>query len=294
MNNSLRDKFFGCFFGAIIGDVLGMPYEFEEAGDFHFDGTMEKGGPFNLPKGYYTDDTSMMLAMANSILQCGGKIDSVNQAHRYLEWYKDGKFSSTGNCFDIGHQTRLALDYFKEYKEFLTDSVPSGNGCLMRVAPTILACLKLNTEEFNAAIKESCINTHNSDEAILYTKSYAHFVRDVIRSDSVVIDNIRSITEKHPIYNNKSNDAFEAKGYIKNTYYAALRSFINTNNYKECMIDIINIGGDTDTNACIAGMLAGAYYGYMHLPSEWLYSIHNFDELYSTCEELYNLVYKGK
>ena len=170
---TFRDRFFGCFFGSILGDVLGMPYEFECAGDFYFDGTMEEGGTFNLRRGYYID----------------------------------------------------------------------------------------------------------------YTMRYAELVRDIITEDTNTLDKIREIVDSYDY-----GEEYEATGYIVNSYYASLRSFANTTSFKDCMIDIINIGGDTDTNACIAGMLAGAYYGFSGLPKEWVYNIHNFEYLYRMCESLLELV----
>lgn len=283
---TMRDRFFGCFFGAIIGDVLGMPYEFSDSDEFHFDGTMEAGGPFNLKLGYYTDDTSMMIAMADSILQTG-KIDAFSQACRYVEWYKRGMYSSTGRCFDIGNQTRLALDYFDEYNEFLPESYSAGNGSLMRVAPAILFSLKVDDSIFNENIKQTCINTHNSKECFAYTTQYASLVRDLILEDATTLEKIKSLVREYDY-----GDNFTATGYIKTTAYAAIRSFDTTSSFKDCMIDIINIGGDTDTNACIAGMLAGAHYGYSGIQPSWLYNIHNFEYLYNMCERLYDLTFK--
>lgn len=281
---TFRDRFFGCFFGSILGDVLGMPYEFECAGDFYFDGTMEEGGPFNLQRGYYTDDTSMMIAMADSIIELK-KIDMVNHIHRYSQWYRRGLYSSTGECFDIGNQTRTAIEYFEQFSEFLPESNGAGNGSLMRAAPVILYSVNDYKTTFAENIKKSCITTHHSEKCIDYTTRYAELVRDIITEDTSALDKIREIVDSYDY-----GEEYEATGYIVNSYYASLRSFANTSSFKDCMIDIINIGGDTDTNACIAGMLAGAHYGFGGLPKEWVYNIHNFEYLYRICESLLELV----
>lgn len=281
---TLRDKFFGCFFGSIIGDVLGMPYEFKRPGTFYFDGTMEAGGPFVLEAGQYTDDTSMMLAMAHSILNTN-KIDSFDQALHYVSWYKDGKYSVTNTCFDIGDQTRMALDFFIRTGQFIDKNTRAGNGSLMRATPAILFNVHKHHNSFEDDIRETCINTHNSDIAIEYTIRYSTLVQRILLDDGLALDDIKAEVDSYDF-----GDAFEANGYILTSYYAALRAVSQTSNFKECMINIINVGGDTDTNACIAGMMAGALYGYSGLPQTWLYNIQDFDKLYQLCEKLWKRV----
>lgn len=287
--NDFKNRFFGCWFGAIIGDVLGAPYEFKPAGDFHFDGRMTAGGPFNLKKGYYTDDTSMMLAMTDSIIT-HNKVDAVSQTCNYLEWYRNGKYSSTGHCFDIGYQTASSLEYFERNNTFAEKSTKAGNGALMRIAGAVLFNVhNKDNKSFNESIKQTVITTHNSDESIVYTTRYAHFVKDVLNTNDIVLDNIRSV-----VHNYEYGEDFEANGYIITSYFAALRSFFNNGNFEDCMYDIINIGGDTDTNACIAGMLAGAHYGFDGIRHDWLKDLHNYEYLYDMCEQLYNLVQSNK
>lgn len=281
---TLRDRFFGCFFGAVVGDVLGMPYEFSSQGTFTFDGTMEAGGPFFLEAGQYTDDTSMMVAMAQSILS-QNRIDAHNQAIHYLLWYQHGQYSSTGACFDIGDQTRTALDFYDRTGRFMEESTRAGNGSLMRVAPAILFGLHQHRNVFEAGIRETCINTHNAQEAIEYTTSYSTLVQRVLIEDGLVLDDIDAILAGYDF-----GDSFRAGGYIVTSYYAALRSFRQTDSFRDCMIDIINLGGDTDTNACIAGMLAGAHYGLSGIQHSWLYNIQDYEYLYKLCEALWDRV----
>ena len=279
-----KNRFFGCFFGAIIGDVLGAPFEFMETDQFKFDGTMSSGGLFNLPKGYYTDDTSMMIAITQSILNTNS-VNEIDQLDHYIQWYRNGKYSSTGKCFDIGFQTRQSLVDYEELGELPEETDGQGNGCLMRVAPVILYAISKNLQDFNTDIETSVITTHNNETCKFLTKSYAHFVRDALLNQ-LDFDCINVSLKNR--YENIKDSIDRPDGWIETSYYVALDSFRNTNSFKSCMLDVINKGYDTDTNACIAGMLAGAYYGYDAL-SEYL-DIKDFDILYNYCNDLYDRV----
>ena len=134
---STRDRFRGCLVGLAAGDALGTTLEFSPPGSFGPIDDMVGGGPFGLRAGQWTDDTSMALCLATSLLESGG-FDPVDQMGRYLRWFREGYLSSTGECFDIGGTTREALVRFERTGEPYsgpTDSMSAGNGSLMRLAP---------------------------------------------------------------------------------------------------------------------------------------------------------------
>src|SRR5215218_10319831 len=135
------NRFRGCLLGLAVGDAVGTTVEFSPPGTFEPVTDMVGGGPFSLPAGSWTDDTSMALCLAESLLESGG-FDAVDQLERYVRWWKQGYRSSTGTCFDIGRATRLALQRFRKTGEPYpgdADADAAGNGPLMKLAPIPMA-----------------------------------------------------------------------------------------------------------------------------------------------------------
>lgn len=134
------DKYKGALLGLAIGDALGTTLEFTQPGSFEPLTDMIGGGPFGLAPGQWTDDTSMALCLADSLLHCNG-FDAADQMKRYVLWYREGYRSSTGTCFDIGNATRQALHRFEQTQDPYsgsTDIYTAGNGSIMRLAPVPL------------------------------------------------------------------------------------------------------------------------------------------------------------
>lgn len=267
----------GCFFGAIVGDALGMPYEFKHSHEIKYTGSMEAGGPFNLPKGCWTDDTSMTLCLLESLHTKG--FDAQDQLLKYLRWYEDGYMSPTKSCFDIGNQTEKALTEFS-YNIFKTEATFSitsaGNGGLMRIN-----AIPLMYEKEEDVIKYAELatkTTHNNPLCIEYSIKFALLLRDVLNGMF-----INPILDKYSV-----PDVNNVNGYVVGSYALALKAFYNTKSFSDCMEYVIKKGGDTDTNACIAGMLAGAYYGYDKIPSEWIKDLIDLDKLESFSQKLWN------
>lgn len=270
-----KDKFDGCFFGSIVGDALGMSYEFKHASDIQYEPVMKAGGPFKLPKGCWTDDTSMMLCLAESLIEKKG-FDAQHQLLKYLSWYEEGYNSAIGGCFDIGNQTKRALLKFK-YNFNLTvaaeEKFRAGNGALMRINP--LPLVFANAEDLATFAEASTITTHNNEECTLYSKLYCSLIHEQLLTTD-------KITPRSAPYGN-------CDGYVRDSYYLAIDAFNNTKSFAECMEYVIKKGGDTDTNACIAGMLAGAYYGFDAIPKQWVADLIDTQDLRNTCEKLYQL-----
>jgi len=141
----LYDRQRGCLLGLAIGDALGAAVEFQSPGKFEPVTGYRDGGPHRLKPGEWTDDTSMALALADSIAGSGWNID--DQASRYVQWWQTGKYSVIGHCFDIGNTTVAALHRFQETGDARTSgdasSNASGNGSIRRSADTNLPSLTL-------------------------------------------------------------------------------------------------------------------------------------------------------
>src|SRR4051794_38168693 len=161
-----RDRFCGALLGLAVGDAIGTTVEFMPPGTFERVTDMVGGGPFGLPAGAWTDDTSMALCLAESLVERRG-FDPVDQLERYRRWYREGYLSSTGRCFDIGNATRAALTRFERTGEPYpgdADADAAGNGPLMKLAPVALAYAHRPDEAIeNAAL--SARTTHGDPRA---------------------------------------------------------------------------------------------------------------------------------
>ena len=163
----LRARYRGALLGLAAGDALGTTLEFRAPGTFEPLDDLVGGGPFRLPAGAWTDDTSMALCLAESLLACGG-FDPADQMRRYVRWWHEGHLSSTGTCFDIGNTVRQALARFERTGDPWSGSTApktAGNGSLMRLAPVVLAFAPAPAEAIRLA-GESSRTTHGAREAI--------------------------------------------------------------------------------------------------------------------------------
>src|SRR4051794_24532331 len=169
-----RDRFRGALVGLAVGDAVGTTVEFKPPGTFEPVKDMVGGGPFDLPAGAWTDDTSMALCLAESLVETR-TFDPVDQLRRYVRWYRDGHWSSTGRCFDIGNATRAALERFERTGEpFPGDAAPTaaGNGPLMKLAPVVMAYAARPDEAVRHA-GETARTTHGAPEAGDATRAFA-------------------------------------------------------------------------------------------------------------------------
>lgn len=278
-----QNRFYGAFYGSVLGDILGAPYEFENANNIKFDNKIKGGGPFDLPIGAFTDDTSMMLCLAQSLIDCK-ESNPEDQLKKYVNWYRRGYMSSIDYCFDIGNQTVKALHDFEKYNNtiaFKTDS--AGNGALMRCVPALLIdhANKIQT------LDDSIRTTHNNHECILYNIMFKSVFNKIV--DGTKKEDINLSYKFFTDTLMKNIDVYLIHGYVKGSTIIAIKAFFETDTFEESMNYAISLGGDTDTNACITGILSGAYYGYESLLKYDLSSIMKSDILRSTCDSLYNL-----
>ena len=134
------ERYRGALLGLACGDALGTTLEFKSPGTFKPMTDIIGGGPFRLKPGEWTDDTSLSLCLAESLIECRG-FDPADQMKRYLRWYREGHLSSTGRCFDIGNTTRDAVVRFERTGVAYagsSDKWSAGNGSIMRLAPVPL------------------------------------------------------------------------------------------------------------------------------------------------------------
>ncbi|MEI6378100.1 MAG: ADP-ribosylglycohydrolase family protein [Candidatus Falkowbacteria bacterium] len=306
----MLDKFKGCLVGLACGDYLGMPVEFtfgrKDVIDF-FGSEILNPVDFIEPNcarrtaGYYTDDTCMALCLADSLLECD--FDTRDQFLKYKKWLFEGYNTPFGDRqFGVGDHTYKILTVLRE------DNLPDvlnhveshgGNGALMRCAPVGLlyhddiAMLK------DYSIK-SAIITHNNTEAawscVVLNTFIAYSLLGIDKADFVdrfindhpdcpehikklLLTDFQSLPAKHKM---------NTSGYTIHTLNVVLYSFFKAQDFREAVTEAVFMGGDADTQGAIVGALAGAYYGFESIPSNWRATLLNKEHIEEVAVNLYN------
>lgn len=284
---SLGSRYRGCLLGLAAGDAVGTTLEFTEFGMFDHIKDMVGGGPFALKAGQWTDDTSMALCLAASLVETQ-RFDAADQMRRYVRWWREGYFSSTGECFDIGNTTRAALQKFEMTGEPLagsTDPNAAGNGSLMRLATVPLAFRKQPELAIQYAA-ESSRTTHGAPQAVDACRYFAGLIlgaltgaekAELLSADFAPYPNAWPAAPLHPAiaavaagsFKHKHPPEIRGTGYVVNSLEAALWAFFHTDDFESGCLRAANLGEDADTTAAIYGQLAGAFYGEAAIPLKW-------------------------
>lgn len=261
----LRDRFLGCLLGLAVGDALGAPVEFKERGSFPPVEEMQAGGPFDLKKGQWTDDTSLALCLGSSLVEKNG-FDPYDQVERYVKWFREGHMSCTGNCFDIGNTTKAALLRYEENKEIYAgaETDPATNGSLMRLAPIPLFYLN-NLEDTIKFAGLSSKVTHAPLNCIKACEDLARYIHLALLGKTK-----EEIFSDSTIDFKKSYEEVSGKGDALLCLEGAMWCFYHSESFAEGAKMAVNLGDDTDTTAAVFGQLAGAFYGVNSIPAPWL------------------------
>ncbi|CAN0040442.1 unnamed protein product [Scytosiphon promiscuus] len=321
------DRVVGSLVGLACGDAVGTTSEFKERGSFPEVRGMVGGGVFRLKPGQWTDDTSLALCLAQSLIERSGH-DPRDQLARYLKWSRQGKLSSNGACFDVGNTTIYSLDRFRasnQTRNFCGSTHPSnaGNGSLMRLAPAPML-LRRHPELAITVAGETSRTTHASETTVDACRYFAGllvgamdgapkekllakggFVPTGLPDDfwsamqpplnaevaEVVIE--ASHAEREPPGEEEGMSVQEGTirndGYVVRTLEAALWAFGRTSGFEEGCLLIANLGDDSDTVAAVFGQLAGAFYGLSGIPAEWRDKIALGGLIESMAEELFDM-----
>lgn len=283
-----HDRTRGCLLGLAVGDAVGTTVEFMDRGSFPEITDMVGGGPFNLQPGEWTDDTSMALCLAASLIESSG-FNARDQMSRYYKWWCSGYMSSNGSCFDIGLTVQSALKIFENTGDpfsGLTGDRNAGNGCLMRLAPIPIYYFP-EADKIIHYSGESSRTTHALQvciDACRYFGSILYRALNGENKDTILsppehdfISSEEIIRISKGCYFEKSAEQISGSGYVVNCLEAALWCFYNTNSFEEAILKAANLGDDADTTAAVCGQLAGAYYGESGMPSHWLEKLAKVD-----------------
>ena len=313
---------FDGMYGLAVADALGVPYESESLESMRQNPCtgMTGYGHHRQPAGSWSDDTSMSLCVADS-LSCKG-FDPDDQMRRFTDWRLRQAYTANHVVFDVGRSCRRAINQYWDGvpAEFCGDRSVNGNGngALMRMFPMALYQCHLyqggdeHLADFLGPIHTASAITHAHAIGEICCGLFALTLREWLNRSAygaagktlqavigrafekgmAVYRQMEGDFREHlPLFlppeelKEKSADDLPSWGYALNSWHIALWSLLNTDNYRDCVLKAVNVGGDTDTNAAVAGALAGVIYGRETIPAEWVEALLNRELIDGICEK---------
>jgi ADP-ribosylglycohydrolase len=288
---SKQDRILGGLWGSLVGDALGVPVEFRNRDEVQSDPVtgMRGNGSHHQPKGTWSDDGSLILCTVDSLLN--EEFDTQDMGRRFVRWMNDGMWTAHGDVFDMGMATASALRRISigtpVEQAGGRDEDSSGNGSLMRIIPVALRFAGEPVESFSRRIERVSAITHGHDRSKMACVLYGLVVRQLLlgQSPQAALDVARVEFKGHykraaefARFRHHLQDDFASlpegeivsTGYVLHTLHASLWCLLTTQNFHQCVLKAVNLGGDTDTTGCVAGGLAGVAYGFPSIPPEWI------------------------
>jgi ADP-ribosylglycohydrolase len=287
---SRKERIRGGLYGLLVGDALGVPYEFHDASEIPAELEIEMAPPkgfrrthSSVPIGTWSDDGSQALCLADSLIR-DASLNLADFASQLLAWYETGHMTPDGKVFDVGIQTRRALGVLRKGVD-ASQAGPSGeqdngNGALMRCLPVVF--VGKSTEHLIELAMRQGIVTHGHVRSqlccALYALTGAGILEGLLPNDALNRAGgelrRRFIDTEHGQEVRLLLDARvqppRGSGYVVDSLWSAIDCLLATTDYESCVRRAIMLGNDTDTTACIAGGLAGLFYGYCGIPSKWV------------------------
>ena len=269
----------GAVWGALVADALGVPYEFGPSCSVN-DVKWGAVGTHGQPPGTWSDDGGLLLALLDSLVHVG--FDTQDQGRRSVAWL-DGADYKPGKLFDVGGTTRRALVRIRngavpEEAGGMSET-DNGNGSLMRILPIGLVGAANVADLVEHAERSSSV-THGHPRARLVCALYCLTVERLLAGELdrkaallSAIGELRACRETEFAADLDLILSFSeprGSGYVVDTFWSAWTAFETARSYEECVRRAVAYGGDTDTTACVAGGLAGIYWGVSGIPGIWL------------------------
>lgn len=308
-------------FGVATGDAMGFPVQFFKREQAKAANVTKMLGHWtgNYPAGTWSDDTSLTLALADSL----GETDSIDYddiMHRFLLWLEGGSYTPKGKTFDIGQTCFNAIERFKKGVPPLEcggqKERECGNGSLMRISPLVFYIQKKfgkeafeNPQVFGLIHNVSRL-THAHPIALLGCDIFVAMLFSLLNGTekktafSNACEKVSSFVNQNseykdgflrydrllaPDFCSLSEEKIASTGYVVDTLEAAVWCFLTTDSYRECILKVVNLGGDTDSIGAVAGAMAGLYYAdslEKGIPEEWKELLQNKELLMSVAEKL--------
>ena len=307
-----EEKIESGFLGFAIGDALGVPVEFLSRSTLKNNPVtdMVGYGSHNVPEGTWSDDTSMMLATMDSIIE-KGTIDYKEIMYKFSEWVNNAKYTATAKLFDIGIATSNAIINYQYGLPSIECGMrglnENGNGSLMRILPVIFYSYSNNlSEEEEVELINNCSSlTHAHEISKLGCKIYSDYVKMLLKNTSkeqALInlskkDYKRYYSEESINYykrilsgkiSNLNEEQIKSSGFIVDTLEASIWCTITENNYESAVEKAVNLGDDTDTIGAITGAINGIIYGKESIPEKWKSKLRKKDYLESLSIKFYS------
>lgn len=303
-----RERMEGGLWGSIVGDALGVPVEFTHREERRRDpvSSMRGGGTWNQPPGTWSDDSSLLLCSAESLL---GGFDTNDLGRRFVDWYNAERWTPWGTVFDVGMTTRSALlsvarGTTAELAGGVTET-SNGNGSLMRILPVALHGASLPTDELLDRVHRASAITHRHPRSQMACGLYSLLAVKLLAGIpgdaawSAAKEEFRRhystrewISETSEFASMIDRDlgtlpetGIGSGGYVMDTLAASTWCLLTTRDYCEAVLKAVNLGGDTDTTGCVVGGLAGLVYGASGIPQEWIGTLARKEDLQGLIRE---------
>jgi ADP-ribosylglycohydrolase len=288
-------KVYDGIMGLVVGDALGVPFEFRKRDTFKATG-MTGYGTYNQPVGTWSDDSSMTLATLESLVRNNCCISTADIMNRFELWLLHGLYTPYGEVFDVGATTHSAIrrhirsPYIPPEMCGGVGEMDNGNGSLMRILPLAFVNCGMSVVVDVSAL------THGHYISRVACGIYCNIAQHLIKGETKheAVTNAPYYTlpaefSRLSRIGELSRDEIKSTGYVMDTLEAALWCFLTTESYKDCVLTAVNLGEDTDTIAAIAGGLAGIYYGTggeKGIPEDWIEVIAQKEWIKLMCDDL--------
>jgi ADP-ribosylglycohydrolase len=311
---SRKDRILGGLWGAVTGDALGVPVEFKSRAEVQADPVtnMRGHGTHQQPAGTWSDDSSLLLCSADSLLRHDFNTEDMGQ--RFVAWYQEKLWTPWGKVFDVGVTTSQALariaNGVRAEVAGNDDQYSNGNGSLMRILPVTLRFTEQPVPALLERVHRASAVTHRHARSQMACGFYALVIRELLSGAKVAdafaqgVESFRSFYEPDPYWAveldyfqlamakdlaARPEPEIDSSGYVVHTLTASLWCLLTTDNYHDCVLKAVNLGGDTDTTGCVAGGLAGVAYGTSAVPQQWIEQLarrQELDQLFKTFSKL--------
>ncbi|MEW6646554.1 MAG: ADP-ribosyl-[dinitrogen reductase] hydrolase [Pseudomonadota bacterium] len=276
MNEAVEERAVAAYLGLAIGDALGATVEFmtprEIRAEYGVHDTIRGGGWLKLKSGEVTDDTTMALALGQSILE-QGRVEALAAARAFDGWMR-------AKPVDIGNTVRRGILRFRQTGEACTlpNEHDGGNGACMRTLPVALATVHSDRNAVRAAALAQAHVTHNHPLSDAATVCVIEMVQAFLVGRSraeVMHEQVYPLIEQYPPFRFRGGKPREnPSGYVVETLQTVFQCFFDTDSFADCVVETVNRGGDADTTGAIAGMLAGACFGLEAIPAPWVRALN--------------------
>lgn len=308
----MKSKIHSALFGVAVGDALGVPLEFKKREVLKITPVSEMLGYlcWNQPAGTWSDDSSLTFCTAETITENG--IDIELLSFKMCKWLKEGYWGAHFEVFDVGGTTKYSLEriingesplYSGNFMEH-----DNGNGSLMRILPLVFELQKENDlDKVYKLVKEVSSITHAHFRSVFACFVYIIYALEMLKGNNkedaytkmrVIVNQFLSNKDfnqteiglfdrilKNDIHTLKESE-IASSGYVLHSLEASIWCVLTSSSYAETVLKAVNLGGDTDTTAAIAGGLAGLIYGYEAIPKDWLEVLARKNDIESLCNRL--------